>query len=138
MTKATSLEMAEAIVSLLEGAGLSASLGEAPAVLNPPHVVVWPGGGFETFTDLGHPIGDMILSIQLTCVGASPQQAQWAADKARAAVSRVTIAPISDYSFWPIYAEQASQPIRKDDQVTPPMYVAVSRWNVRSTPTVTG
>ena len=137
MTKATTLEMADAIVALLEAAGLSASLGEAPAVLNPPHVIVWPGSGFETFTDLGRPIGDLLLSVQLTCIGATVQQAQWAADKARTAINRAIPDPINDYTFWPIYAEQASQPVRKDDQVTPPMYVATSRWILRSTPTVT-
>lgn len=138
MTKATSWQMSEAVVDLLEAAGLSVSLGEAPASLNPPHVVVWPSSGFEMHTDLGHPIGDLVLGFQLTGIGTTAQQAQWAIDKARVAVNRVTLDPIASYSFWPIYAEQTSQPVRRDDQVVPPMYVATSRWVVRSTPTTTG
>ena len=131
---ATTLEMAEAIVGLLEGAGLSASLGESSGTVNPPHVVVWASSGFALPTDLGHVIGDIELSFQLTAIGATPEQAQWAADKARVAVNRVIVSDIDGDAFWPIWAEQASQPVRRDDQVQPPMFVATSRWVLRSTP----
>lgn len=134
MTKATSLAMAQAVQGLLTSAGLSSSIGEAPTDLNPPHVVVWPGAGFEVPTDLHDVIGDLELSIQLTAIGTTAEQAQWASDKARNAVNRVIPADIEDYTFWPIYAENSSQPVRRDDQVEPPLFISTSRWTIRSTP----
>jgi hypothetical protein len=134
MTKATSLQMTDAVADLISGAGVSCSVGEAPANLSAPHCVVWPGAGFEMPTNLALPIGDLRLSFQLTAIGTTAEQAQWVSDTARVAINKVTPAPIADYTFWPIYAEPASQPVRRDDQVEPPLFVSTSRWVIRSQP----
>lgn len=123
---------ADAVASLLTGAGLTVSIGEAPDDLAGAFVVLYPTPGLELAETLGYPIGDMQMDFQLTCVGESSEQALWCADKARTAINRA-IPAVSGRVCWPIWADEQPQPVLRDDAVNPPKFVAISRWSLRST-----
>ena len=123
---------ADAVVALLTAAGLATTLGEAADDTATPFAVVYPTAGLEVPESLGLPIADMLIDFQVTCVGESAEQALWAADKARTALNRV-IPTVAGRVCWPIWADEQPQPIRRDDALNPPLFVAISRWSLRST-----
>ncbi len=123
---------ADAIAGLLTTAGLAVTIGEATDDAATPFVVLYPTPGLELAENLGKPIGDIQVDFQLTCVGESSEQALWCADKARTAINRV-IPTVSGRVCWPIWADEQPQPVRRDDAVDPPKFVAISRWSLRST-----
>jgi hypothetical protein len=122
----------DAIVALLAASNLAAYVGEAPDDLSTPYVVLYPTPGFPVAESLKAPNSDIVVDFQLTCVGKTAEQALWLHDQARAAVDHVT-PTVSGRTCWPIYADELPQPIRRDDQVNPPLFVAISRWSLRST-----
>ncbi len=124
---------ADAVVDLLTAAGLSTTASEAPDDAAAPFVVVYPSPGLSVAEALGDPIRDLVTSFQLTCVGTTAEQALWASDKARGAINRVT-PTITGRDCWPIWSDDPPQPVRRDDAVNPPMFVAISLWSLRSSP----
>lgn len=126
-------EHVNAVVALLEATHITTAVSEAPAAAEPPFVVVHPSAGLEVAENLKSPVGDLVVDFQLTCVGESAEQALWCSDKARAAINRV-IPTVSGRVCWPIWADEQPQPVRRDDAVNPPLFVATSRWSLRSTP----
>ena len=122
----------DAITSLLTAVGLTTTVGEANDALETPYVVLYPNPGDSVAESLKSPIGDMQIGFQLTCVGESVEQALWCHDKARAAVDHVT-PTVSGRTCWPIWSDEQSQPVRRDDSINPPLFVAISRWSLRST-----
>ncbi len=123
---------ADAVASLLTTAGLTVSIGEAPDDLAGAFVVLYPTPGLEVGDAIKSPLGDLQMDFQLTCVGSSAEQALWCADKARTAINRA-IPTVSGRVCWPIWADEQPQPMRRDDAVNPPKFVAISRWSLRST-----
>ncbi len=125
-------EHANAVAALLTDAGLTVTLGEAGDEAVPPFVVLYPSTGFGVPDSLADPVKDLEMDFQLTCVGSTVEQALWAADKARTAVDHIT-PTVSGRVCWPIWSDEAPPPVRRDTAVNPPMFVAISRWCLRST-----
>jgi len=122
----------DAIKALLSAANLTTTVGEAGDNPETPYVVLYPSPGQAIGENLKTPTGDMLVDFQLTCVGESVEQALWLHDKAREAIDHVT-PTIAGRTAWPIWSDEAPQPIRRDDQLNPPVFVAVSRWSLRTT-----
>lgn len=122
----------DAIAALLTAANLTTTVGEASDNPEPPYVVLYPSPGQAIGENLKTPTGDMLVDFQLTCVGESVEQALWLHDKAREAIDHVT-PTISGRTAWPIWSDEPPQPIRRDDAMNPPLFVAVSRWSLRTT-----
>jgi len=125
---------ADAVAALLTAVNLPTTIGEAADDTATPFCVLYPNAGLEIPTSLGLPIGDIIMDFQTTCVGATAEQALWAADKARTALNRV-IPVVAGRTCWPIYADEPPQPVRRDDTINPPLFVAIARWSLRSSST---
>lgn len=124
----------DAIVGLLTAAGLTTTVSEAGDDTPTPFVVLWPSPGLTHSEILQSPTADLTVGFQLTCVGETPEQALWCHDKARAAIDRVT-PTVSGRTAWPIFSEFQPQPVRRDDAVNPPLFVAISEWSLRTSPT---
>jgi hypothetical protein len=124
----------DAVVALLEAASLTVSVGEAPDDPTLPIVVVWPSPGFGLTDTLDDPIADLLVGFQVTAVGESSEQALWASDKAYDALNRVT-PTVAGRVCRPIWSDDPPQPVRRDDAVNPPLFVAISLWSLRSSAT---
>ncbi|MEU6710003.1 hypothetical protein ABZ897_00875 [Nonomuraea sp. NPDC046802] len=98
----------------------------------PPYAVVYPDSGMLTpgRRTLANN-GPTELRYQITSVGASPAQAQWVADKTRAAVL-ANVPAIVGRRVWPT-VEEGSQPLRRDD-VSTNLFFATAQYLTRSDP----
>jgi hypothetical protein len=112
--------------------GLTVGDGQAPPEVEPPYVVVYPIAGGSTTGTLADLDGDADLVYQVTCVGKTREQAQWLENKVMGllGVGTVTITGryvnrISLDGFGGIF---------RDDKTSPPLFMAVPRFRVLSTP----
>lgn len=132
MTAAAALPHVDAVLSALSGAGLTASLGGAPPGQAPPYIAVYPDGGRSLPGDLADPLSLYQGTVQLTCVGQTAEQALSVSDRARAALS--VPLTVQGRSGWRP-EELGGLPVRRDDDVTPPLYYVPVQYRLRSSPT---
>lgn len=76
---------------------------------------------------------DAELEYQVTCVGATRDQAEWVADKAITALVGQTVAAASRSLLQRIYLTDAGMS-RRDDTVQPPVFYATPRFLIYTTP----
>lgn len=133
MVRASAREHADAILVLIRAAGVTAGLAEAASDASPPYVVLHPDPGHGAGGAIGDPSAHFRLDFQLTAVGESAEQALWVSDRACSAVNRAVPA-VSGRAPWPVWADERPQPVRRDDTVTPPLFIAVTRWCLRTEP----
>lgn len=133
MSASTRLHI-DAVVALLETTSMVVTIGEAPDDPTPPLLVVWPSPGLGVTDTLDDPIADLFVGFQITAIGESAEQALWASDQAYAAINRVT-PTVTGRVCRPIWGDDPPQPIRRDDAVNPPLFVAISLWSLRSSAT---
>ncbi|MFF7191770.1 hypothetical protein ACFZAR_43015 [Streptomyces sp. NPDC008222] len=135
MTTPTVLPHVDAVTAALEGAGLTVYLGGAPQDVSPtdsePFVVLYPEPGRPQAASLADDRTAFSAVVQLTCVALRADQALWVSDRSAAALSTV-LAVAGRVSWKPESLD--GQPVKRDDDVTPPCYYAVSRWRLRSIP----
>lgn len=94
--------------------------------------VVIHGSAGDVSGSLGDRFADIQIPIQLTAVGTGPEQATAYADAARAALlGAVLIVP--GRSVWPAW-QTGSQPVRRDDTVQPPLWIATAQYMIKSNP----
>ena len=110
---------------------LTVSLGAAPPGVLPPYCVLYPDPGQSVPASLGDPVGYFTGTLQVTCVGETAEQALSVSDRVRARLSMPLI--VAGRSGWRP-EELASQPVRRDDDVTPPLFYATAQFRLRSTP----
>jgi hypothetical protein len=127
-------EHIDAVVLLLETTSMVVTVGEAPDDPVPPLLVVWPSPALGVTDTLDDPIADALVSFQVTSIGESAEQALWASDKAYAAINRM-VPTFTGRVCRPIWGDDPPQPVRRDDAVNPPMFVAISLWSLRSSAT---
>lgn len=96
-----------------------------------PCVVVYADPGQDESSSL-IPNEDVVVYLPLHAIGTGPEQALWLADKVRARLSRATPS-VTGRSVHPMWQEQAA-PLLRDDDVTPPLYVAFAEYAIRSSP----
>lgn len=134
MTYPSGLDMANAVVATLNAtANCRAYLGEAPATVTYPYVVVHAGPGMTDGT-VGDRLRDMIQDLQTTCVGSTAEQALGLVDLVSSALDKV--APtVTGRSSHPMWMSTNPMPVRRDDSLINPVFFGVIGWRFRtSTP----
>jgi hypothetical protein len=109
------------------------SVGHATgAGLTAPYAVLYPAGTGPLGGPVGDPHADADSTAQLTCVGATAEQAEWLADLLRPVLlGPLTITGRRLMQSW----LETSQPVRRDDDVTPALFYAVDQARYLTTPT---
>lgn len=125
----------DAVTAALEAANLVVYLGGAPAGVAPtdgaPYIVLYPEPGRPVVASLADDRTLFSAVVQLTCVGLTAEQAANVSDRALAALL-VPLTVAGRTSWKPESLD--GQPVKRDDDVVPPCYYAVSRWRLRSIP----
>ncbi|HEY9473589.1 MAG TPA: DUF3168 domain-containing protein [Mycobacteriales bacterium] len=120
-----------ALKQMLVDAGLQVGVGEAPDGVAAPYVVLYPDPGLTSGT-LGSLNTILTLSVQVTAVGVGAEQALQQADRARTALLGAGMT-VPGRVVHPVRAGDA-QPVRRDDGVQPPLWVAIAGYTVVSDP----
>ena len=120
----------DGVIAALEAQGLTVGDAVAPEDVGPPYVVVYPIAGGGLSGSLADPNEDGTLIFQVTCVGASREQAEWLADKAMALLDGFSI---SGRSIARVSLDLQGG-IQRDDASTPPVFYASPRFRVMTTP----
>lgn len=114
----------DAVIAILEAAGLAVYDGEAAADATLPYIVVHPAADLVAGT-LGRPHTDADHTVQVNGVGVTREQAQWASDTAMAALLG------ESHRDVPVEGRALSGPIRHvagrwlgrdEDTAGPPLY----------------
>lgn len=135
MTTPAVLPHVDAVIEVLDAAQLTVYLGGAPANVAPadaaPYVVLYPDPGTAVRASLADDRTYFQGVVQVTCVGVTAEQALNVSDRAAAALSAALV--VAGRAGWrPEHLD--GQPVKRDDDVTPPVFYAVSRFRLRSTP----
>lgn len=135
MTAPAVLPHVDAVIAALTAAGLTVYLGGAPPGISPtatdPYVVLYPEPGRTETASLGDDRTNFSAVIQLTCVGLTAEQAMSVSDRAIAVLS--TVLTVTGRTSWKPEALDG-QPVQRDDDISPPVYYAPSRYRLRSIP----
>lgn len=131
MTTPNVLDHVDAVMAVYAAADLTAYLGGAPPDVPPPYCVLYPEPGRPKAASLADDRVDFVTTVQVTCVGESAEQALNYADRSAAALSPPL--PVAGRTAWrPEYLD--GLPVQRDNDVTPPVFYAVARYRLRSTP----
>jgi hypothetical protein len=132
-----------AIIAALRAEGLAVGNAEQPpgsGWQNTPgtsthvaYVVVYPLAGGSLDGSLADGQEDAEALYQLTCVGASAEQAEWVADAARASLLGASLT-VPGRSVPLIIIDTLGGSVR-DDNTQPPVWWIADRYSVRTTPT---
>lgn len=119
----------DAVIDALQALGLTVGDAVAPPSA-PPYVVVYPIAGGDMYGPLGAKDDDAELIYQVTCVGASREQAQWLVDKVTALLGGLTITGRS----VPLVTFDTVPGIFRDDSTGTPLFTAAPRFRIFTTP----
>lgn len=120
-----------AVRGLLAGAGLTVldgGVGDPVA----PCVVLWPEPGTPQASSLGDPVDALEVSWTTVAVGETTDQAMWVADRVTTTLTRATVT-VAGRTSHPITMDYAG-PVSRDDDLTPPLMFAATRWRLLNTP----
>lgn len=129
----------DAVIAALESAGLD--VGDAVAPADGPallkggtgYVVVYPVAGGASYGTLADHAEDAEIIMQVTCVGATREQAAWLADACNVLLDGLEV---EDRSV-PLVTLEVTPGVNRDDNQTPPVFYATPRYRIFSTPGVT-
>lgn len=120
-----------ALLTALRAAHPRVGHAAAPADATLPYAVLHTAGTGPLSGPVGDPHADADSTAQLTCIGADAQQAEWLADELRPVLlGPLTITGRRVMQSW----LETSQPVRRDDDVTPPLFYAVDQARFLTTP----
>ena len=125
------LDHVDAVMAAYTAADLTGYLGGAPPSVAPPYIVLYPEPGTPIAASLADDRTYFRTTLQVTCVGETAEQALNLADRSAAALS-APLAVTGRTAWRPEYLD--GQPVRRDDDITPPVFYAVARYRLRSTP----
>ena len=131
MTTPTVLPHVDAVTSALTTAGLTVYLGGAPQATAVPYCVLYPDPGQAVRASLADDRVNFTGVLQVTSVGATAEQALNYADRAAAALSAPLV--VAGRNGWRPEALDGT-PVKRDDDVTPPVFYSAARYRLRSTP----
>lgn len=131
MSVAAYYPVAKAVLTALRVAWARVGDGEAPADLTLPYAVLYRAGGGGLSGPVSNPHADGSPLLQLTCVGATAEQADWLADKLRPTL--LTRPTVTGQRVMQVSLE-TSQPVRRDDSTDPPLFYAAEQVRLLTTP----
>jgi hypothetical protein len=103
----------------------------APDDTTTPYAVLYPAGSGSLTGSVARPHEDRPGLYQITCVGKHRQEAEWLAEKLRA----VVLGPLSITGRRVLQASlETSQPVRRDDSTSPPLFYAADQYRLWTTP----
>jgi hypothetical protein len=121
----------DALVAALASAQLTVYVGGAPQGADPPYAVLYPNPGAAVRASIADDRVNYQGIVQITCVGVTAEQAANYADRAGAALSGPL--QVAGRNGWRPEALDG-EPLKRDDDVTPPVFYCAARWRLRSTP----
>ncbi len=96
------------------------------------YVNVFHDTGFYSAHDFTDSTGDVAVTFTIHSIGKQRWQAVWGSGRVTAQLLGF-VPTIAGRRCWRI-THEGSQPVRKDTDVTPPKFLAVDRFILRSTP----
>ncbi|GAY07503.1 hypothetical protein [Pseudonocardia sp. N23] len=122
-----------AVLAMLQAgtpANLGVALGVGPSV-NPPYVALYPDPGDVEQARLSGDRSLITISFLLHCIGAGPEQALWALDKARAVMlgDPPTVAGRRTHRMTQTYG---SRELDRDDGIQPALFIAMAEFRLMS------
>lgn len=97
------------------------------------YAVVWPGMSTLNGGTVAAPNADAAQTFQVSYVGKTAEQADALRDRGRAALLAAAAISVSGRTVGLVELAD-SMPVRRDDDVTPPLYLAVDRFTAYTTP----
>lgn len=131
MTVAVTHALTDALLVALRAAHSRVGDAVAPADITLPYAVLYPAGLGATEGPVSNRNADARPLYQLTCVGGDRRQAEWLSDKLRpVALTAPTV------SGWNVAepAVETSQPVRRDDSTSPPLFYTADQIRYYVTP----
>jgi hypothetical protein len=122
----------DGIIAALVAAGLTVGDAEKPEDAEVPYAVVYPIPGGRTTGTLAAKDDDVVLVYQVTCVGESRKQAEWAADKARALLTPGSVS-VTGRKVLTVYLD-FNGGVERDDDVAPALFYCAPRFRITTTP----
>jgi hypothetical protein len=95
------------------------------------YAVLYPEPGMAVRESLADERTDFEAVMQITCAGASPEQALWVADKVRTVLAAAPV--VEGRVCWPP-EDLGGPPLARDDDVTPPVFFLPVQYRICSTP----
>ncbi|MFG2400772.1 hypothetical protein [Streptomyces lydicus] len=122
----------DAVVGVLEGAGLAVGQGGAPSPVpaSKRYVAVYFDPGTVGRESLADERTDLAVLFQVTCVGPTATQCLWVAQQVRKALYGV-LAVAGRSAFRP--EELGGPPVARDDDVSPPLFFLPVQYRLQST-----
>lgn len=117
----------DAFIALLDQAGLTVGDGVAPTGAAPPYCIVYPVSATTVAGTAAAPSADVARVLQVTSVGDTREQAQWAADRAAAVLlgaDHRTVAIAGRALMQPIGLHSSSGVQRDDTTAGPALFYA--------------
>lgn len=112
---------------------ITAAVGRAPLESAPPYVVLYPDAGDVVSARLAERHRRITVHVIVHAIGSGPEQAVWAGDKARAVLLGPAPAVAGRHTY-PLVQTPGMPPLSRDDDVSPPLYMAVTEYEMRSDP----
>jgi hypothetical protein len=120
----------DAVITALEGAGLVVGLAAKPDGAGSKWAVIHPFGQDEA-TSIADPHAGMLYTVQVMSFGLGPEQAEWVADRARAAL---LVSLAIEGRTWIGVQHEPSPPLARDDDVSPPVFYLSETFRIRTSP----
>lgn len=119
-----------AVIATLQAAGLTVGDGSG-AGLSGKYAVVYADLGVPD-GPMGDRFADLDQTVFVHSCGSSAEQAQWVGDKTRAAL---LAGALSIDGRAVLYVDHVtSQPVQRDDDISPSVFYAVDQYTVATTP----
>lgn len=128
------LDHAVAVQTLLDAqlpAAVGVGLGSAVG-LTAPYAVIYPDPGTPEGS-IGDRYEDLLVEFQVTCVGTGPQQAMDVVGRVRA-ILLGQLPTITGRFVQPLWQEPTGERLRRDDDVSPPLYYLPLIFQMRTEP----
>jgi hypothetical protein len=130
MTIPSALVHSDAILTAV-GAAVTVYDADGPAQPHGavPYAVIRTDSG-DLSGSLGNRHSDLTLTVWVTSVGGTREQAQWVADEVRAVMldSPPAVTGRTAQPAW----QQLSQPVSRDDGLEPPLFYAVAAYRLHT------
>ncbi|MFE1358856.1 hypothetical protein [Streptomyces harbinensis] len=135
MTAPAVLPHWDALLARLAISGVPIGQGVAPREAEPhggitEYAVLYLGPATAVRESLADARTDAELSVQVTCVGVSPERCLWVADRITAALAQPLT--VEGRQAWRLEGPDGPA-VHRDDSVTPPLWLQPLQYTLRST-----